>query len=160
MRAAVLLFLFAVLAQNVSAGCVVTTDEIEQMEVRRARLTGKDGRRFDLEVRVADNGRERAAGFQHVCPETADAVSILFLFANPAVPRFHMNNVHMPLDIAFIDRAGVIRSVQTMQPYVIGALEKKLWGPPTPVVAALEVRAGLFGELEITENEWSLSLLP
>ena len=71
-----------------------------------------------------------------------------------------MNNVHMPLDIAFIDRAGVIRSVQTMQPYVIGSLEKQLWGPPAPVVAALEVRAGVFAELGITENEWSLTLLP
>lgn len=130
------------------------------MDVRTVRLQESGGRRVDLEVRVADSGRERSAGFQHVCPESAAEMSILFLFANRGVPRFHMQNVHMPLDIAFIDHAGVIRSVQTMHPYVIGAVERKLWSPPVPVSAALEVRAGLLGEIGVKENEWSLSLLP
>ena len=159
MRILGFILLLAALVQYAAAECVATTDEIEQMDVRMVRLTGPGGRHVGLEAHVADSGRERAAGFQHVCPETAETVSILFLFATAAIPRFHMNNVHMPLDIAFIGHDGVIHSVQTMQPYVVGALEKKLWSPTVPAVAAIEVRAGLFEELGITDNEWSLSLL-
>ena len=159
MRILGFILLLAALVQNAAAECVATTDEIEQMAARMVRLTGPGDQHVEFEVHVADTGRERAAGFQHVCPEIAETVSILFLFATAAIPRFHMNNVYMPLDIAFIGHDGVIHSIQTMQPYVIGAVEKKLWSPPVPVVAALETRAGLFEELGISANEWSLSLL-
>lgn len=157
MRVTVLILL-AILAHGAAADCVPMTEEIGQMDVRNVRLAAADGRQVDLEVRVADSGRERAAGFQHVCPETADAVSILFLFSQSVTPRFHMKNVYMPLDIAFIDNTGEISSIQTMRPYVSGAREKKLWGPPAPVVAALEVRAGLFRDLGVEANEWTLTL--
>ncbi len=158
MRAFGMLMLMAVSMPYALAECRITNSELEQMNVRQARFRGPDERRVDLQVHVADSGRERAAGFQHVCPETAESTSILFLFANPHVPSFHMRNVYMPLDIAFIDDSGVIRDIQTMQPYIIGTREMTLWSPPVPIVAALEVRGGLFEELGITANEWSISL--
>lgn len=152
--------LLAILVSSAAADCVPMTDEIGRMDLRNIRLAAADGRQVDLEVRVADSGRERAAGFQHVCPETADTVSILFLFPRSGTPRFHMKNVYMPLDIAFIGDNGEINSIQTMRPYVIGARENehKLWSPPAPVVAALEVRAGLFQELGVEANEWTVTL--
>lgn len=160
MRLLVLFALLVLSLQEATAGCRDATAELEQMAVRRVQLIGPGGTHADLEVRVADSGRERSAGFQHVCPATVQSVSILFLFETPGIPRFHMKNVYMPLDIAFIDNSGVIRSVQTMRPYVIGSLEKKTWSPSVPTVAALEVRAGLLQELGVTEDEWSLTLSP
>ncbi len=139
--------------------CRVTTPELAQMEVRRAYLIGPQSRRVVLQVHVADESNERAGGFQNICPQVAEHTSILFLFETSHVPSFHMSNVHMPLDIAFIDDAGVIRDVQTMMPYVIGKQsQQRLWRPPTPVMAALEVRAGLLGELGVSPGEWSITL--
>lgn len=129
------------------------------MEVREAHLVGPDSRRVALQVNIADEGDERRAGFQQICPEVADDTAILFLFRQTHIPSFHMNNVYMPLDIAFIDEAGVIRDIQTMSPYVIGKQgQKRLWSPPTPVRAALEVRAGLFSELRIIPDKWSVTV--
>ena len=128
------------------------------MESGRVHLSGPDGRYIELNVRVADEGYERAAGFQHICPEIADDTSIVFLFSSPNIPKFHMRNVYMPLDIAFFDADSVIRSIQTMEPYVLGKRDEKLWSPGTPVVGALEVRGGLFKELGVTEDDWSIYL--
>ncbi len=92
MRAFGMLILMAVSMPYALAECRITNSELEQMNVRQARFSGPDERRVDLQVHIADSGRERAAGFQHVCPETAESTSILFLFANPHVPSFHMRN--------------------------------------------------------------------
>lgn len=129
------------------------------MEVREALLNGPDSRRIALAVHIADDGNERAAGFQQICPQVAEHTAILFLFERTHIPSFHMSNVHMPLDIAFIDAAGIIRDIQTMSPYIIGKQsQKRLWSPPTPVRAALEVKAGLFSELGITPDDWSVAV--
>ena len=129
------------------------------MEVRQAQLVGPDARRIDLQVHIADEGNERSAGFQKICPEVVDHTAILFLFRHSHIPSFHMNNVYMPLDIAFIDATGIIRDIQTMSPYVIGKQnQQRLWSPPAPVRAALEVKAGLFNELGVTPGEWSITV--
>lgn len=139
--------------------CTVATPELRNMEVRDAHLVGPKSQRITLEVHVADNGTERAAGFQHICPEVADHTAILFLFGYSHIPSFHMTNVYMPLDIAFIDEDGTIRDIQTMNPYILGKQHQpKLWSPQTPVRAVLEVRAGLLNQLGVTVDEWSIAL--
>lgn len=145
-------------APGMAAGCRDMTPELAHMTVRDMQLRGPGDRHIDLKVRIADEGGERAAGFQHICPETTDHTSILFVFGRPNIPRFHMRNVHMPLDIAFIDSRGVIRNIQTMHPYILGSKEEKLWGPGVPVLFVLEVKAGLFEMQGVTENEWSIVL--
>ena len=140
--------------------CRSMTPELKQMTVKNIRLRGPGGRHIELKPRVADDRRELAAGFQHICPETAEHISILFEFRAPYIPKFHMRNVHMPLDIAFIDEQGVIRNIQTLQPYAQSTIDAKKWSPPIPVSAALEVKAGLFKRLGVTENEWSIVLKP
>lgn len=142
-----------------AADCQMETPDLARMEVREAHLAGPDSRRLTLAVHIADEDRERAAGFQRICPEVADRTSILFLFERSRIPSFHMNNVHMPLDIAFIDDSGVIRDIQTMTPYILGMQgQRELWSPPTPVRAALEVKAGRFAELGVTPGEWSITV--
>lgn len=139
--------------------CSTTTPELNKMEMRDAYLVGPSQQRVTLKVRVADTGNERAAGFQYICPEVAEDTSILFLFEQSHIPSFHMNNVYMPLDIAFIDEGGTIRDIQTMRPIVLGKENQvRLWSPKIPVTAALEVKAGLLNQLGVTVDEWSVSL--
>ena len=145
-------------APGLARSCTDMTPELEHMTVHDAQLRGPGDRRIDMKVRVADEGSERAAGFQHICPETVEHTSILFVLERPKTPRFHMHNVHMPLDIAFIDSQGIIRNIQTMHPYVLGARDTKLWGPDVPVRFVLEVKAGLFEQQGVTENKWSIVL--
>ena len=116
------------------------------MAVTDVTLKGDRGAPLTLTVRVADNGRQRAAGFQHICPAIIRETAILFLFANPARPTFHMHNVHAPLDLAFIDADGRIMEIHRMRTYVLGAARHEYYRPRRPVRAALEVRAGFFSE--------------
>jgi uncharacterized membrane protein (UPF0127 family) len=102
-----------------------------------------------VKVRVADNKRTRAAGFQKVCEKTIRKHPILFEFDSPILPAFHMHNVVAPLDIAFIDESGIIDSIQTMLPYVQGRLEKPLYSPKGNIVAALEAHKGYFAQNNI-----------
>lgn len=140
--------------------CVEATAGLQSMELRDAQLEGPGQQRIGLKVRVADTSSERAAGFQHICPEVANETSILFLLQQSYIPSFHMNNVLMPLDIAFIDENGIIRDIQTMHPYVLGKqTQTRFWKPGVPVNAALEVKAGLFDKLGVTVDDWSVSLL-
>ena len=139
--------------------CSNTTPELKNMEVREAHLVGPKSQRIALEVHVADNASERAAGFQYICPEVADHTAILFMFRHSHIPSFHMSNVLMPLDIAFIDERGIVRDIQTMNPYVLGKQNQtRLWSPKMPVRFALEVKAGLFSQLGVTVDEWSITL--
>jgi len=139
---------------NAAADCRETTGALEAMEEAELVLAGPDGRRVRLVARVADDYRERAAGFQHVCPDTVDRTAIYFRFERTRRPNFHMRNVKAPLDIAFIDADGVIVDIQLMQPYVLGAKRHKTYGPPGEVAAALEARAGYFASQRITEGNW------
>jgi len=109
----------------------------------------KHSETIKISVKLANNNATRAAGFQSVCESTIKAQSILFVFANEIQPRFHMRNVVAPLDIAFIDKQGHIVSIQTMQPYVLGSLNKPTYYPPKAVIAALETYDGFFTEYNI-----------
>lgn len=144
---------------NAAADCRRTTDTLEAMAEAELVMAGPGQRSVRLAVRVADDHRERAAGFQHICPETIDSTAIYFEFDRPRRPSFHMRNVKAPLDIAFIDAGGVIVSIQRMEPYVLGAQQHRTWGPAGEVAAALEARAGYFADARITEGDWKIESL-
>lgn len=144
---------------NAAADCRRTTAAMDAMAEAELVMTGPGERSVRLAVRVADDHRERAAGFQHVCPETIDNTAIYFELNRPRRPDFHMRNVEAPLDIAFIDADGVIVNIQRMEPYVLGARRRKTYGPSGEVVAALEARAGYFAGEGITEGSWRIESL-
>lgn len=144
---------------NAAADCRETTEPLEDMDEAELVLAGPDGRRVQLVTRVADDYRERAAGFQHVCPDTVDRTAIYFQFQRTRRPNFHMRNVKAPLDIAFIDADGNIVDIQLMKPYVLGAKRHKTYSPPGEVAAALEARAGYFASQQITEGNWRVESL-
>lgn len=75
-------------------------------------LSTIDGR-FELAVRIADAPDERMAGYQWICPQTAENTAVLFVYRKNMRAGFHMKNVFVPLRIAFFDGSG--RLVDTME---------------------------------------------
>ncbi len=139
----------------VAGACVPTTPALEAMQVRDITLTRDDGTVVQVSVKLADDGRERAAGFQHICPETVNETLILFVFPRPTQVAFHMHNVHAPLDIAFIDTDGRIADIQQMAVYAVQSNHKanRYYRPAVPITAALETRVGLFAALGVTAGK-------
>lgn len=145
-------------AAGAHAECSASTSALDSMETTELTLSGPDNRSITLQARVADDNRERAGGFQYICPDAIAGTAIYFEFDHPRRPSFHMHNVEAPLDIAFVDAGGLIIDIQTMEPYVLGATRYKYYSPPGPVTAALETRAGYFSERRITAGTWKIEL--
>lgn len=103
-----------------------------------------------LTVAVADDDFERASGFQHICPEVIDKVRILFRYHTPIAGKFHMNNVHAPLDIAFFDARG--RLITTLLMAVYNDSSQPLYGPDQAFQYALEAPAGWLQDNGLTSN--------
>lgn len=124
--------------------CVPTTRGVASMAPGTIRLLNDNNTELSIDVLVADDNFERASGFQHICPDVINEVFILFVY-DAAIPgRFHMQNVHAPLDIAFLDARGRVIDVQLMRTYTES--DKPLYGPGVPFQFALEARAGFFAE--------------
>lgn len=147
------------------SGCAMALDcetdnaALRAMDIGSVQVSMADGSQFSFEVKVANTNKTRAAGFQRVCPATIAKTPILFMFPFPLTPRFHMNNVVAPIDIAFIRVDGSIDSIQTMDTYVLGSKEKPLYSAGSDVIAALEGHDGFFAEKNIDTSAkitWSL----
>lgn len=126
-----------------SAGwaCQPLPPMIQRMAEHQLTVPVMGGGERELPVRVADEPIERAAGFQHVCPEAYQDLNILFVFERPYRPMFHMRNVLAPLDIVFMDEAGSVIDLMTMEP------EGNGYQPSRNAKYALEMRAGLAKEM-------------
>lgn len=146
-------------ASSSRAECRESTAALDSMSEAELTLTGPENRSIELAVRVADDNREKAGGFQYICPATIDTTSIYFELDRAYRPSFHMHNVEAPLDIAFVDPQGVIVDIQRMEPYTLGATHYRYYSPPGAVVAALETRAGFFQEKGITAGDWKVKAL-
>ncbi len=127
-----------------AADCRLTTPELEAMHTAELRVSGRDGAVVEFAVKVADDAHERAAGFQHVCPETIRRTPILFVFKRPVMIMFHMQNVRAPLDIGFIDPWGRLAEILPMMIDQAGA--RRYYRPSGPIRAALEAHAGFFAK--------------
>lgn len=127
-----------------SANCVAETPQLRQMHEDTLLVPGGKPGPMELTVKVADDAFERAAGFQHICPEAVEETAILFRFEQDTQNAFHMRNCHAPLDIAFIDATGVVVDVQRMEPYVDSVLivRQPLYRSRAPFRYALETAAG------------------
>lgn len=67
-------------------------------------------------VRLADSGRLRAAGFQHVPEQATRGEAIYFVYESPRRPSFHMHNVAVPLTLAWIAPDNRVLEVISMEP--------------------------------------------
>jgi len=84
-----------------AAQCQLSTPAWQQMHMSTIALLHDSGKTIELRVRIADESSERAAGYQHICPEIIDLSAILFVYEKPQIGYFHMNNVHAQLDMGF-----------------------------------------------------------
>jgi uncharacterized membrane protein (UPF0127 family) len=109
------------------------------MPVRTVTIETGSGLRVQVSVRVAASEEARRAGFQCATPEEIERTAILFDFGAEVLRGFHMWNVPVPLDIAFIKASGRIVSILPMKP---GARETH--GPMAWFRYALETHEGFF----------------
>ncbi len=144
--------------------CVDYSPALKQMESKSDAFLiegTSNSKPVEISYLVADDNRERAAGFQNICSRTIEKEQILFVFDKPLIANFHMRNVWGVLDIAFIDESGVIIDVQAMQPYYAMSIHKPTYAPPSPAKYALEARAGYFKEMGVVVGTTKIaSLVP
>lgn len=133
--------------------CEKSNSTLESMKTVEISFLLSDGSHKKAKALLADSVKTRAAGFQNICQSTVDKTLILFTFEHAHEPSFHMHNVVASLDIAFIKRDGAIESIQLMKPYSLIALDKPLYSPNEPVVAALEGHQGFFKEHGVASGD-------
>lgn len=91
--------------------------------------------RIDL-IRIGDDSASRAQGLMFI-HQMAEMSGMLFKFDKPEILRFWMANTYIPLDIAFINKDGVIIKTESLVP-----LSLKTVSSGSPCVMAVEVPFG------------------
>ena len=136
--------------------CKISTEQWSKMEIRSVDLTRADGEAITIRSRIARSSAQRAAGYQHICPEIVALSSILFVYESPLQPRFHMFNVHVELDIGFFDQDKKLVTVLRMTPQTIGDASAEMYDPGQLVQYALEAPAGFFTDNKLLSAQTTL----
>ncbi len=118
---------------------VKVTKEFQKMETAKIRIVNDENQVLELEVKVADEPDERAAGFQNISRSILEKTLILFVFPSEINALFHMRNVEASLDIAFIKANGTIIGIMRMDPS-----PTKLYGVNESFKYVIEAPAGFF----------------
>ena len=151
MRARTLVLVLGVLA-GACGGGEGTADATDYSHVMafdsaRVRLVGKRDT-FDLRVELALTPTQKQMGLMErtSLPEGA---GMLFVYDSTQASDagFWMYRTRIPLDIAFLDSVGVIRSVRTMTPCETTIPQGcKTYTPDVPYQLALEMGEGYFAK--------------
>lgn len=105
---------------------------------------------------VADEPEDRKQGLMYTTAEemapltdgTERAMLFVFDFDQPASQGFWMDNVVIPLDIAFIRSDGTIATIRTMAP-----LDKTSYYSEASYRYTLEVNANVYSRLDISVGD-------
>ena len=101
-----------------------------------------------VEAEVADESDERTIGLMGR-KELVDGKGMLFVFREPQAMGFWMRDTLVPLSIAYINAAGVIREIHDMQPLD----ETTARSAFRDLVYALEVPQGWFHKNKILPGD-------
>ena len=137
--------------------CRYFTPQFQNMNFRIIELVRSDGHTIRSRPKIADDSSERSAGFQYICPEIIDTSSILFVYEQPVLTRFHMFNVRADLDIGFFDEYGKLNALIHMKPQKRTDPESVTYGAAKEFKYALETRAGFFEENGLTPGSTTLN---
>ena len=134
------------------AGSGLERNELCCMTTERMTINGQE-----FEVWLALTAEEHRLGLMHVEADelapTGDGAlrGMLFVFADEALRSFWMADTPTALDIAYMRADGVIVTTHTMAPFDTRELPSG-----APAQYALEVLAGTFADLGITEGDVGL----
>ncbi len=109
------------------------------------------GHVFVLEI--AATPAERARGLMNR-ERLAQNSGMLFVFSQESPLNFWMKNTLIPLDILYMDSAGVVVDIQTMIPQPgVSDSELREYPSAAPAQYALEINAGLAESLGFVEGD-------
>lgn len=103
-------------------------------------------RRQTLQVEIARTAAQRSRGLMER-DTLAENAGMLFVYADEqlATSAYWMYRTRIPLDIAFVDEHGVIRSLKTMSPCrATRSSQCPVYPAGAPFHAVLETNAGYF----------------
>jgi len=121
-----------------------------QPELPKIALTIRDLR---LETEVADDPDEKTIGLMGR-KELAEGQGMLFVFSRPQPMGFWMKDTLIPLSIAYLNAAGIIREIHDMQPLEENSIPS-VFGD---LVYALEVPQGWFAKNGIMAGDKVIGL--
>ena len=113
----------------------------------------------NMETALNDEERVRGLMFRESLPEDG---GMLFLFKKPELCRFWMRNTRIPLDIIFLDEAGRITAIHTMnveKPQAPGESDEAYcarlpgYSSIKPAIAAIEINAGMADSLNLKPGD-------
>nr|WP_233185605.1 DUF192 domain-containing protein [Thermotoga sp. SG1] len=135
-----LIFLALIVAGIVAI--IVASGQEKKVKFPEGEIVITDGKKsLKLRVEIANTPLLRSIGLMYR-ESIPDDFGMLFVFEEDTRSGFWMKNTYVPLEIAFIDRNGIIFSIQEMEP-----CEKepcKVYYAPKPFKYALEVKKGFF----------------
>ena len=136
------LALFFMLALPALAQSVVKFDK-EQLVIQTA-----SGQKYNFTVEIADTNEQRQRGLMYRKEMAADA-GMIFDFGTSRRVQMWMENTVLPLDMLFIDRAGIVRGIkQNAVPY-----SRDIIDSVTEVKYVLELNAGATAKLGIKPGD-------
>lgn len=105
---------------------------------------------IQVSVEIADSLDEQAIGLMYRT-ELAAGSGMLFVFSDEKQRVFWMKNTNIPLDIIFVDSAGIIVDIkENFQPCVVDDCEKYY---SKPAMSVLEVNTGFVQEYGIVPGD-------
>jgi len=107
-------------------------------------LFSESGKKVTLNIEVAKTPSEREKGLMFR-KSLGEFDGMLFVFDREENLNFWMKNTFIPLDIAYINKKGIINEIYYMAPVDIS----KIYGSINPAMYALEVNAGWFAKNKI-----------
>jgi len=143
------LFFCLVISFMVMLYSVPASAEDGQVTFKQSQLSISSGsHKFNFNIEVAENFDQRARGLMFR-KAMADQNGMLFLFDENQIVTMWMKNTYIPLDIIFINKAGVI--VHIAKDAVPESLD--IISSQFPVISAFEVNAGLTARLNIKKGD-------
>jgi len=93
---------------------------------------------MSLEVEIADEPWEQAKGLSNR-KQLGNDEGMLFIFDEPKMPSFWMKEMLFPLDMVWINEAGIVTAIsKNISPETF----PRTFLPPSPIKYVLEVNAG------------------
>ncbi len=141
------LILLTVSITALLAGCSQAAPQAAAPEVVKLPTTSMEikGKPYTLEV--ADDPDEQEKGMMYRT-EVPDGTGMIFVFKDEQVRGFWMQNVPITLDIAYLDRNGVVLTVLTMYPMDITPRSSV-----KPAQYAVEIAGGVAAKINLKPGD-------